>query len=267
VSLMQDVTERRRYAEELALRQVELRHVSRLTTVGQMVAALSHEVAQPLAAISNFAASSAALLNTKEACPLDLVLQHIDQITQQSRRAAAIIHRLRDYSRKGSPQQLVQVAVGLLRSSVEMLSLELRRSEVQVNFELAGEGAMVSADPVQLQQVFVNLLLNSRDALLEVNDRPRFVVLRTIVETTLVYVEIEDNGPGVSEEISGRLFEPFVTTKTQGMGIGLSICRSILQDHGGEIEYHPLMHGGTRFRIRMAVAPSRPGQRRGEGGQ
>jgi len=257
VSIVQDITERRRYAEELAVRQAELRHVSRLTTVGQMVAALSHEVAQPLAAISNFAASSTALLAAKEPQQLEVVRQHIDQITQQSRRAAAIIHRLRDYSRKGPSLPSECDLHELVRSSLEMISHELRRSEVQVIVAFSAQPARVSADPVQLQQVFVNLLLNARDALLEIDDHPRMVVIRTIVETKFVTVEIEDNGPGIAEEVASSLFEPFVTTKPQGMGIGLSICRSILQDHRGEIEYHPLQQGGTSFLVRLALSPAR----------
>jgi PAS domain S-box-containing protein len=257
VSMIQDITVRRRYAEELAMRQAELRHVSRLTTVGQMVAALSHEVAQPLAAISNFAASSTTLLAAKEPLQLEVVRQHIDQISQQSRRAAAIIHRLRDYSRKGNTQPSPCDLHDLLRSSVEMLSHELRRGEVQVILAFSSQPARVQADPVQLQQVFVNLLLNARDALQEIVDHPRVIVLRTLVEAKLVTVEVEDNGPGLAEEVAGRLYEPFVTTKAQGMGIGLSICRSILQDHRGEIEYHPLKQGGTSFLVRLALSTAR----------
>ncbi len=257
VLLAQDITERRRNAEELALRQAELRHVSRLNTVGQMVAALSHEVAQPLAAISNYAASSSALL--KSDSPrlienLDQVRQHIDQIGQQSRRAADIIYRLREYSRKSAPLRVPCDLNELLRRSVEMLSLELRGGDVNLVWDLAATLPLIPGDPVQLQQVIVNLLLNARDSLLESGAILRKIELRSRVDLGAVVIEVEDNGLGMSEEIAGRLYEPFVTTKPQGMGIGLNICRSILKEHQAEIDYHQLQGGGVLFRVRLPTA-------------
>lgn len=257
VALAQDITERRRNAEELALRQAELRHVSRLNTVGQMVAALSHEVAQPLAAISNYAASSSALLKPESGKAkenLEQVRQHIDQIGQQSRRAADIIYRLREYSRKSAPQRVECDLNELLRKSVEMLSLELRGGEVNVIWDLAADLPLIAGDPVQLQQVIVNLLLNARDSLLESSALLRKIALRSRADLGAVVIEVEDNGLGMSEEIAGRLYEPFVTTKPQGMGIGLNICRSILKDHQAEIDYHQLQSGGVLFRVRLPSA-------------
>lgn len=267
VVLTQDITERRRNAEELALRQAELRHVSRLNTVGQMVAALSHEVAQPLAAISNYAASSSALLKSespKVKENLEQVRQHIDQIGQQSRRAADIIYRLREYSRKSAPLRVPCDLNELLRRSVEMLSLELRGGEVNLVWELAATLPLIPGDPVQLQQVIVNLLLNARDSLLESSALLRKIALRSRVDLGAVVIEVEDNGLGMSEEIAGRLYEPFVTTKPQGMGIGLSICRSILKEHQAEIDYHQMQDGGVLFRVRLPLpdpaSPASTGQ-------
>lgn len=266
VVLAQDITERRRNAEELALRQAELRHVSRLNTVGQMVAALSHDVAQPLAAISNYAASSAALLRPDATSALlksdpvtvarahenlEQVRQHIDHISQQSRRAGEIIHRLREYSRKSTPSRVLCDLNELLQTSVEMLSLELRGGEVHLEWDLAAELPLIAGDPVQLQQVIVNLLLNARDSLLESSALLRKIAVRTRVDLGAVVVEVEDNGVGMSEEIAGRLYEPFVTTKQQGMGIGLNICRSILKEHQAEIDYHQVQSGGVLFRVRL----------------
>jgi PAS domain S-box-containing protein len=254
VALIQDVTDRRHNAEELAMRQAELRHVSRLNSVGQMVAALSHEVAQPLAAISNFAASTAALLKTNQVSAGESIRDHIEQITQQSRRAAEIIRRLRDFSRKSSQERRSCDVNDLLWESVEMLSHELRRGEVQILWNLTPWIPTIQADAIQLQQVFVNLLLNARDALLESPADDRRIHLRSRRVEDDVVIDVEDNGVGISEEISGRLFEPFATTKPQGMGIGLSICRSILREHGGDITYHKVTSGGTCFRIRMAIS-------------
>lgn len=256
VALMSDVTDRRRNAEELALRQAELRHVSRLNTVGQMVAAISHEVAQPLAAISNYAASSAALLKAgARTSPnnVEQVRQHIDQITQQSRRAAEVIYRLRDYSRKSTPQRTLCDLNELLKKSVEMVSLELTGGDVNVIWDLADPLPPVSGDPVQFQQIFVNLLLNARDSLLESGAPSRKIAIRSRAALGKIEVEVEDNGLGLSEEIAGRLYEPFVTTKPQGMGIGLSICRSILREHQGEIDYHQVESGGVTFRVRLPL--------------
>jgi PAS domain S-box-containing protein len=256
LSVLSDVTERRRQAEELAARQAELRHVSRLNTVGQMVAALSHEVAQPLAAISNYAASSAALIGGKEIPRWELVKQHIDHITQQSRRAADIIQRLREYCRKSTPDRQACDVNELLRRSVEMLSLELRAANIALEWDLAQRVPAINGDHVQLQQVFVNLILNARDALLENAANSRKIALRTRVGPDAVWIDVEDNGNGLSDEIASRLFEPFVTTKPEGMGIGLSICRSILHEHRGDISYHHLESGGVTFRVRLAVNSS-----------
>jgi PAS domain S-box-containing protein len=259
VVMVQDVTERRRQAEELAARQAELRHVSRLNTVGQMVAALSHEVAQPLAAISNYAASSAALIGAKEHPRWELVKQHIDQITQQSRRAADIIQRIREYCRKTTPARAQCDVNELLKKSVEMLSLELRAANIALEWDLTSQVPPLPGDRVQLQQVFVNLLLNARDALLEVAPERRMVTLRTQVTADAVLIDVEDNGIGLSDDIASQLFEPFVTTKPDGMGIGLSICRSILQEHRGDISYHHRESGGVTFRVRLALpSPAAP---------
>lgn len=257
VALAQDITERRRNAEELALQQAELRHVSRLNTVGQMVAALSHEVAQPLAAISNYAASSSALLKAESGKTqenLEQVRQHIERIGQQSRRAAEIIYRLREYSRKSAPLRIDCDLNELLRKSVEMLSLEFRGGEVNIVWDLAADLPLIPGDPVQLQQVIVNLLLNARDSLLESSALLRKIALRSRKDLGAVVIEVEDNGLGMSEEIAGRLYEPFVTTKPLGMGIGLSICRSILKEHQAEIDYHQLQSGGVLFRVRLPSA-------------
>jgi two-component system sensor histidine kinase DctS len=234
-----------------------------------MVAALSHEVAQPLAAISNYAASSSALLKpeaSKKPENLEQVRQHIDQIAQQSRRAADIIYRLRDYSRKSAPQRVSCDLNELLRKSVEMVSLELRGADVNLNWDLAVGLPPIAGDPLQLQQVIVNLLLNARDSLLESGALSRKIALRSRVDLGKVVIEVEDNGSGMSEEIAGRLYEPFVTTKLQGMGIGLNICRSILQEHRGEIDYHQVASGGVLFRVSLPLteastrdAPGVPG--------
>ncbi|QDU30405.1 Sensor protein FixL [Anatilimnocola aggregata] len=251
VALMQDITDRRRSAEELAMRQAELRHASRLNSVGQLVAVIAHEVAQPLAAISNFAASSTALLSA-ESLDKPSICKHIDQINQQSRRAADIIRRLRDFSRKAPPQRKLCDLRELLNDSVDMLAHELRRDEVAIVWDWRAGIPAISADAIQLQQVFVNLLLNARDALLETPARTRRITLRSGSEQTHHFIDIEDNGVGLTEEVANRLFEPFVSTKPHGIGIGLSICRSIMHDHDGEISCQPLAKGGTRFRIQLA---------------
>ena len=261
IGISRDITERKQAEKELALRQAELRHVSRLNTVGEMVAAISHDVAQPLVAISNYAASSSALLKSltsstlsgKALENLEQARRHIDQIVQQSRRAGDIISRLREYCRKSPPQRTLCDLNELLRNSVEMLSAELRGGEVSLVWDLAADLPRVPGDPVQLQQVVVNLLLNARDSLLESSAISRKIALRSRVDLGAVVVEVEDNGVGLSEEIALRMYEPFVTTKPHGMGMGLNICRSILRDHQGEIHYHQVNTGGVLFRIHLPL--------------
>jgi C4-dicarboxylate-specific signal transduction histidine kinase len=142
----------------------------------------------------------------------------------------------------------------VLRESVDLIVHELRRHDVKVLCELARSTLLVSADRIQLQQVIINLLTNARDAMLHVDPPRRVVLLRSRADGDSVIVEVADQGSGIPTEESGRIFEPFFTTKDEGMGIGLSICKTILEEHGGEIQASTNASGGATFRILIPVS-------------
>jgi PAS domain S-box-containing protein len=275
IGTAQDITAWKQAEEELAVRQAELLHASRLTTVGRMVAALSHEVAQPLSAIGNFAAASSQILDgelTLSSPPADGARQspvspdpptrqhwetlrkYNQAIATQNQRCGAILQRLRDFSQRTSARRSTCDVAHLLHDSVALVANELRRHGIDVRFELATDLPPVVADRVQLQQVVVNLLTNARDAVQNQARDRRVITVRARCKADKVVFEVEDLGTGISEDAAAHLFEPFYTTKTGGMGIGLSICQSIVKDHHGRIAAATNNAGGATFSVRLPCA-------------
>jgi PAS domain S-box-containing protein len=257
VGFAEDITERKQVEEERARHQVELMHASRLSTVGQMVANLSHEVAQPLSAISNFAAACVRILES--APPAGMagaqtaeLTEYIAAIVKQNQRCRGILERLRDFSSRG-PRLSRCDCNEILRDSVELTAFDLRQQRVSVHFDLEESLPSVFVDRVQMQQVLVNLLINARDAVCDSRAERREITLRSRATPRAVLLEVEDTGSGFSEAALRHMFEPFFTTKPHGTGIGLSICQSIIKDHGGEIEACCNRHGGSTLRIRLPV--------------
>ncbi len=248
-----DVTDRKKAAEKLGARQAELLHSSRLAVVGEMVAALSHEVAQPLNAIGNFAATCADLVDSEGTDEKTALKEYISAIVTQTTRCGAILHRLRNFSRRAVMQRSVSDVNDILRQSLELLANELSWHNIEIDCELSKSPLPISCDPVQIQQVIVNLLTNARDALHGLPDERRRITFRSSINGEFVQFEVEDRGCGLTPEIEKRLFEPFFSTKESGMGIGLSISQSIIEEHRGQIDATPLAEGGTVFRVRLPI--------------
>ena len=252
----QDITDRKEAELKFEQQAAELLHASRLSTVGEMVAALSHEVAQPLSAIGNFAAACEKILSTATRKRREDLSEYITAIIKQNRRCAAILQRLRDYSKQTSACHSQCDLAHLLRESVELVSSDLRSHNVNVRFELPQELPTVLADRVQLQQVVVNLLTNARDAVCDEAAERRVITIRAAAEGDAVAFRVEDSGRGFEGDGVERLFEPFYTTKKNGMGIGLSICQSIVHEHGGKIEASSNDAGGASFLVRLPLQRS-----------
>jgi len=248
-----DITDRKRAEEQLALRQTELLHASRLSTVGQMVAEISHEVAQPLNAIGNFAAASEKILEAGVNGQMSTLQDYIRAILDQNQRCVTILGRLRDFSRRAPATHTDCDLQLLLYESYDLMSFDLRRSRVRVLFDLPGNLPAIRGDRIQLQQLIVNLLTNARDALLDQPDSRRTIAIRAVAESDSVVFEVEDAGTGFSAEAQIHLFDPFFTTKRHGMGIGLSICQSIAKEHGGRIDASSNAKGGATLRVRLPI--------------
>jgi C4-dicarboxylate-specific signal transduction histidine kinase len=249
IGTAQDITKWKEAEEELAVRQAELVHASRLSTVGRMVAALSHEVAQPLNATGNYAAACQQILDSERDDQRASLREYVNSIVKQNQRCGQILKRLRDFSRRTPAQRSKCDIAHLLRDATELVSFELRRDKVSVRFELASGLQTLWCDRIQLQQVVVNLLTNARDAVRKQEIARREIEVRASAANGAAVIEVDDLGSGLSSDMAARMFEPFYTTKEQGMGIGLSICQSIVKEHGGQIEAYSNRSGGTTVRI------------------
>ncbi len=235
-----DITERKRAEEELRDReqrirdaQVELAHVTRVTTLGELAASIAHEINQPLTAIVADANASLNWLATADP-DLDMVRDALDAIVKDGYRAGEVIQRIRQLVTKGEPQKARVDINGVIRDVIPLLRNEVLRHRVSSQMDMAPALPPVLADRVQLQQVIINLVMNGIEAMASVNDRPRELVIRSHGDDDdQVVVTVQDAGVGIDPNKVDQLFAAFFTTKPGGMGMGLSISRSIIEAHGG----------------------------------
>ncbi len=242
-----EAAENRRAAEENASRlREELEHVARVATAGELATSLAHEVNQPLAAIVANAQAGRRFLaaGVSTRAEIDEILA---DIAQQGVRASEVIKRLRGFLRKNPGEQRALDVDEEVRAALPLVRRELQDHQVEVRLDLDASSSRIVCDPVQLQQVLINLLKNACEALSSTSG-PRLVTLRTRARSGHVEIEVRDTGPGLAPEVAQRLFQPFVTTKAKGMGLGLTICRSIAESHGGTLVCES-GEQGTVFRI------------------
>ncbi|WP_341319495.1 PAS domain S-box protein [Paraburkholderia sp. IMGN_8] len=235
VGALMDVTERQVAQEALDRSAAELAHVTRVTMLGELAASIAHEVTQPLAAIVT--CGDAALRWQNRPQPdLTEVGQSINQMIRDAKRASDVIRQIRSMAQKRDPSQAILDLNAVVKESIELVRRELDGHRVEVDADYACPSPQVCADRVQLQQVVINLVMNGMQAMSGITGRPRKLRIRTHrFDARHAQVIIEDSGTGISEENAGRLFNAFFTTKAEGMGMGLSICRSIVEAHGGRI--------------------------------
>jgi two-component system sensor kinase FixL len=254
---IRDLTERQQTQTKLQELQSELVHVSRLTAMGEMAATLAHELNQPLAAISNYLKGSKRLLESSSEPPISTVQEALSKGAEQALRAGQIIKRLRDFVTRGETERRVERMVRLVEEASALALVGARERGVRIELTADPQVDLVLVDRVQIQQVLVNLFRNAMDAM---QDSPRGE-LRITVEPAagdMVEVTVADTGPGLSEEIGAKLFLPFVTTKPHGMGVGLSISRSIVEAHGGRLWLETNCAGerGAVFRFTLPAVKS-----------
>ncbi|MDI3307749.1 MAG: PAS domain S-box protein [Acetobacteraceae bacterium] len=256
--LMRDLTERRR--AEAALResdrrmrelQAEFLHIARMSEIGQMATTLAHELNQPLAAVANYINGSRRLLDAAEPTEkLPAVRQALAAAAQQAIHAGQIIRRMRSFVARGDTDKRIEELDELVQGAAELVSLPAKQRRVEVQLNLRPQGQRVLADRTQVQQVLVNLMHNAIEAM-EESERRSLTVTAHPVEGEMVEIAVADTGPGIPPEIAADLFKPFNTTKRSGMGVGLSVCRTIVEAHGGRIQAEPNPGGGTVFRFTL----------------
>ncbi|WP_431307635.1 PAS domain S-box protein [Caulobacter endophyticus] len=252
---IRDLTERHATEARLQELQGELVHVSRLTAMGEMATTLAHELNQPLSAIANLLTGSRRLMDRGRPEDQAKVRDAIDRASDQALRAGDVIHRMREFVRRGATERDVESLSELVDDARALALIGVREGQAEVRIELDPSCDAVFADRVQIQQVLVNLIRNALEAM---DGRPvrRLTLASRRLEDGTIEVSVADTGAGVDDEFRERLFQPFMTTKAEGMGVGLSISRSIIEAHGGRIWADANPDGGTVFRFTLPPAPA-----------
>jgi two-component system sensor kinase FixL len=243
---IRDLTERQQTEARLQELQAELVHMSRLTAMGEMASALAHELNQPLSAIANYMKGSRRLLENRPDEGAIMLRDAMDKAADQALRAGDIIRRLRDFVARGETERRVEDVKKLIEEASALALVGAKDKGVRVRFAFAARLDFVLADKVQIQQVLLNLIRNAIEAMEDAETR-ELVVSTAAAPDNMIDINVVDTGVGIAPEISAQLFQPFVTTKRQGMGVGLSISRTIIEAHGGSIIQRPNPGGGTVF--------------------
>jgi PAS domain S-box-containing protein len=253
VGALMDVTEQRFAQEALDRSTAELAHVTRVTLLGELAASIAHEVTQPIAAIVTCGDAALRWLNRPQP-DLGEAVTSIGQMIRDARRASEVIRQIRAMAQKRGPSRAVLDLTAIMRESIELVKRELDGHRVEVETDYAAAPLFVCADRVQLQQVIINLVMNGVQAMAGVAGRARRMrVATSLADTGHAQVLVEDSGTGISEENAARLFNAFFTTRAEGMGMGLSICRSIVEAHGGRIWAQSRQGQGAALRFTLPL--------------
>ncbi|WP_186194625.1 oxygen sensor histidine kinase FixL [Burkholderia gladioli] len=231
-----DITTRKK-AQELAHQQEEkLQFTSRLMTMGEMASSIAHELNQPLAAINNYCSGTVALVKSGRGTA-ETLLPALEKTAQQALRAGMIVKRIREFVKRSEPKRQAARVADIVADAVGLAEIEARKRRIRIVTEIRARMPIIYVDPVLIEQVLMNLMKNAAEAMGEVKDPNTDGLIRVVadIEAGFVDIRVIDQGPGVDEASAERLFEPFYSTKSDGMGMGLNICRSIIESHRGRL--------------------------------
>ena len=254
-----DITARREADEQLHRQELKLQHSSRLVTMGEMASSLAHELNQPLTAISNYCMGLSARIRGMKAKghtpDPDLMLDALQKTSAQAERAGEVIRRIRNFVKRSEPERRTCSANDIAAEALGLAQIDAARQRVRIQSEIARDLPPLLADPILLQQVLINLLKNAIEAMRDLGPgSQRLALVQVRRAGDAIEFAVTDRGPGIRGDLQERLFEPFFTTKTEGMGIGLNICRSIVESHQGRLWADRPNEGGTRFTFTIPIA-------------
>lgn len=253
VGLIRDLSEQRRIEDTVRELESRLAHADRLVTLGELTAGIAHEINQPLTAIAAYADAGHRLLTTGNPVSDDEIKDICKRVAKQARRAGTVVSHLRKLASRGNAVKARCRIKPVVQNVLMLFEYDIRQSRVTLKTDIERKLPEVFIDDIQIQQVLVNLIKNSIDALREAGTPdPEILVTAESAEREIL-VKVTDNGPGVDEELRSRLFEPFFTTKPHGVGLGLSICRNIANAHGGNLRHETPPEGGCRFTLSLPL--------------
>ena len=246
IVLFRDLTPQKAVEQEAREQRELLAHVDRLNTLGEMAAGIAHEINQPLTAISMYAKSSISFLESK---PMNCnrLKEALDKLSTQAHRAGMVIERMQQLTKQRESRHEITDCLNMIREIQKLAEVEAKIRNIDIQINIEDPLPKVTCDPIQIQQVILNLLRNGMEAMERNHQAKNCVVLSAKNADSKVYISIEDSGSGISEELEQRLYQPFTSTKESGMGLGLSISRSIISAHGGRLEFFNNDHGGATF--------------------
>ncbi|MGZ4981920.1 MAG: PAS domain S-box protein [Methylobacter sp.] len=253
-NIVRDVSLRKHREQQDKKHLDELAHVTRLGLMGEMASGIAHEVNQPLAAISSYTQVSLTLINTEHPDLLKLT-EILSKTQEQALRAGKIIHRMREFVKYHAKQRSIADVNALIHDAVCLCTPELKQNDIRLTFELENNLPPIYVDHVQIEQVLINLIRNSVDALQNIaTTQPRRLIIQSHLTTNnSIQVRVNDNGPGLNEDQQQKILTPFYTTKTDGMGMGLSISRSLIEAHDGILHFNSELGKGTTFYFTLPI--------------
>jgi two-component system sensor histidine kinase TtrS len=241
--LQREIHERHQAEQRARRHEGELAHVSRVSVIGEMTSGLAHELRQPLAAIRNYAEGGIRRVDREKINP-DEIRKALKEITEQAGRAAKIISRARSYMQKRAPVKTAVDVNMAISEAVHFFDPDAKRNNINISLDLGHDLPTVQADLVEIEQLVINIARNSLEAMSDLSG-PKLITIRTSTEGNLVRTDVMDNGPGLNPNNEARMWEPFSTSKEGGLGLGLAICKSIVETYNGKIEARSREGGGT----------------------